>query len=50
MLKEMLGKRMNAEQLAYLKVLQAKVKDGEVTVEEAKRRWNKKYKVWKKEA
>lgn len=43
LIKEMLGKRMTKEQLAFRDVLRAKVKTKEITVEEAHRIWDQKY-------
>jgi hypothetical protein len=43
LIKEMLGKPMTKEQLAFQDVLRAKVKTKKITVEEAHRIWNQKY-------
>ena len=47
LIKEILGKPMTKEQLSFLNELREKVRNKELTVEECKSIWNKKYKVWK---
>lgn len=44
--KEIIGKPMTKEQKKFLNELRKKVKAKEMTVEQARKEWNRKYKVW----
>jgi len=47
LLKKIMGLPMTEEQKETLAFLRARVKRGEITVQEAKESWNRKYKVWR---
>lgn len=47
LIKEIIGKSMTKEQEKFLNELRKKVKAKEMTVEQARKEWNRKYKVWR---